>query len=324
MGKISQNSSQSSSLRNSENKNFSKKAFEERNVFINNKLNGINITNIQASGIQASYDNAGKEKSRKNSKQERVKREQSGNFHVWIRGNGRFTVFYDESDFEGFLKRCDAAAKKYDTKVVAFVILDNHIHLQVITKSLTKFVSAFLKGVSQWLNNRNGFTGKLFESPFGSSRIYSKALIAENLLYIFSNPMNAGICINPWEYKWCSYHFHNIRLKNPLENLITIDTTTVDNAFPTKGALDKAIFNFNLYGSPIQPEKQNWPRIPDNEVAKCMNTILNGRKLSDLSKEDLINLMVVLNRRDGATFRQIASLVHESYLEVRRVLLRLR
>jgi len=305
MEKISQSNSQGISLSNSESKNFSKKVLGEGNVRSSN-----NVSDIKARDIKASK------------KPKRKKREQSGNFHVWFRGNGRFTVFYDESDFEGFLKRCDAAAKKYDTKIVAFVLLDNHIHLHVITESLTQFASTLLTGVSQWLNNRNGFTGKLFESPFGSSRIYSKALIAENLLYIFSNPMNAGICINPWGYKWCSYHFHNSRLKNPLENLIAIDTETVVNAFPTKGALDKAIFNFNLNGSPTQPEKQNWPRIPDNEVAKCMNTILNGRKLSDLSKDELIKLMVVLKHRDGATYRQIASLTHESYLEVRRVLQR--
>lgn len=254
------------------------------------------------------------------------RREQSGHFHVWIRGNCRFTVFYEDNDFVGFLKRCDAVAKKYDTKIAAFLVLDNHIHLHVITETLSPFASALLIGLSQWLNKRNGFRGKLFESPFGSSRIYSKALIAENLLYIFSNPMNAGICTNPWEYKWSSYHFHNSTRKNPLENLINIDSSTVNSSFPTKGSLDKAIFDFNLNGSPtqtgspIQTEKSNWPRIPDFEAARCMNTILNGAKLSELSKDELKKLMVVLRQRDGATYRQISSLTHESYVEVRRIL----
>jgi putative transposase len=244
-------------------------------------------------------------------------REQSGHFHVYIRGNNRFTVFYDSQDFIGFLKRCNAVAKKHNTKIAAFLILDNHIHLHVITDNLTPFVRALLIGFTQWQNRRKGFSDKLFRTPFSSSHIYSKALIAENLLYIFSNPIKAGICQNPWEYKWSSYHFHNITRKNPLEKLIEIDTSTVNAAFPNMSTLDKAISSF--LPDVCKNRNSSWPRTPDYLVIKHFNTILAGRNLCDLTKTELEILMVRLRKEQYATYRQIASLTHESYVEVRKL-----
>ncbi len=248
-------------------------------------------------------------------------KEQSCHYHVWVRGNGRFTVFYTDYDFIGFLIRCNAISQKYNTRIAAFVILDNHVHLHVITDAITPFMSALLISVSQWLNGRNGFRGKLFESPFGRSCIYSNTLIKENLLYIFSNPMNAGLGCNPWDYKWSSYHFHNTTRKNPLEKYISIDPDIVNNAFPSKRGLDKAIDDFH-HGNCSLSERAKWPRIPDSEVAKCINSILNGRLLASLSKNELHKLCVILRQRDGATYRQIASMTHESYEEVRKILQR--
>lgn len=244
-------------------------------------------------------------------------REQSGNFHVYIRGNSRFTVFYTEEDFIGFLQRCNAVAKKYDTKIVAFILLDNHVHLQVITNALTAFVRSLLISFTQWHNKRKGFSGKLFSTPFSSSQIYSKALIAENILYIFSNPIIAGICQHPWEYEWSSYHFHDMKRKNPLEKYIEIDTATVNVAFPCKRALDNAIYSF----LPDIRKNRNsfWPITPDNQVIKHMNTILDGKNLSDLSRDELNTLIVRLRKETNATYRQIASFMHESYMEVRKV-----
>ena len=48
---------------------------------------------------------------------EEPRRVQVGFFHVWIRGSNRYNVFYNTTDFVGFLERCDRAAKNNKTIV---------------------------------------------------------------------------------------------------------------------------------------------------------------------------------------------------------------
>lgn len=252
-------------------------------------------------------------------------RKQDGNFHVYFRGNSKHTIFYNDDDFIVFLKKCNFFAKKYDTKIFAFVLMNNHVHIHLYTKDLTTFMRAMLGGFARTYNKRKGLSDKIFRTPFGSSHTYSKALIIENLLYIFSNPINAGICSYPWEYKWSSYHFHNEGKKNPLRTIIDVDTSLVNSAFPNKNSLDKAIFDFNADISKIRKSdskpdsKSNWPMTPDYEVINHMNTILAGRHLFSLTNEELKTLMIRLRREKYATYRQIATLTHESYEEVRRL-----
>jgi len=256
-------------------------------------------------------------------------RKQEGNFHVFFRGNSKHTIFYNDEDFILFLKKCDFFAQKYDTKIIAFVLMDNHVHIHLETKNLTTFMTALLIGFARSYNKRKGLSDKIFRTPFSSSQFYSKALIIENLLYIFSNPINAGICSNPWEYKWSSYHFHNAGRNNPLRTIIDVDTSFVDSAFPNKNTLDKAIVDFIAdISEKRKPDnipdnksecKYNWPLTPDYEVIKHMDTILAGRQLFTLSKEELKTLMIRLRREKNATYRQIATLTHGCYEEVRRI-----
>lgn len=296
---------------------------------------------------QLGIDNKSLSAPRKNSVNKPIikSRRQEGNFHVYFRGNSKHTIFYNDEDFILFLKKCDFFAKKYETTIFAFALMNNHVHIHLYTKDLTTFMRAMLGGFARTYNKRKELSDKIFKTPFGSSFTHSKALIIENLLYIFCNPINAGICSNPWEYKWSSYHFHNANKKNPLRTFIDVDTSLVDSAFPNKNLLDKAIFEFiadvskrrmsdnksnsksdnntdSKYDSKHDSKhdsKSNWPMTPDYEVINHMNTILNGRHLFSLSTEEMKTLMIRLRREKYATFRQIATLTHESYVEVRRL-----
>lgn len=244
-------------------------------------------------------------------------RRQSGNFHVYIRGNSKFVVFLNDEDYIKFLIRSNTAAKDYNTRIGAFALMDNHAHLHVVTDCLTAFMRSLLIGYTRCYNKRKGLADKLFKTPFGSSFIYSQELISENLLYILSNPIKAGICSNPWEYKWSSYHFHNKDKKNPLSAYIDIDTSIVESSFSNKRILDSAICSFNA--DITKSRKSYWPVTPDYEVIKHMNTILAGRNLFTLTKAELNSLVIRLRKEDNATYRQIATITHEGYEEVRRI-----
>jgi len=121
-------------------------------------------------------------------------RKQSGHFHVYFRGNSKFAVFYSEGDYIGFLQKLNEVVKLHNSSVCAFVLMDNHVHIHLITDDLTSLMRAFLIRYVRWYNKRKGLSGKLFSTPFSSSQTFSNILIEDNLLYILSNPIKSYIC----------------------------------------------------------------------------------------------------------------------------------
>lgn len=248
-----------------------------------------------------------------------IVRVQSGYNHIFMRGNSRFNVFYDDQDRAEFLARCQISAHKFDTKILAFALMDNHIHLLAFTNHLSKFVNGYACGYAKWYNKKYGLSDKLFKTPFGSASKNTEFSLLYNTLYILNNPIKAGICKHPADYKWSSYHFHFLR-KNPLAGIIDVDTLFIDNFFPSVSAFDQAIINFKPdFGEVKEKGKDIWPKIPDNLLIKEMNRILNGKKLFCLNNDELDFLIVTLWRETSASMRQIASITHLSYEYVRSV-----
>lgn len=135
-------------------------------------------------------------------------KELDGNYyHVWFRGSNRFNVFYTQNDYTEFLCRLDKMAIKHDTQISAFVLMSNHVHLQVRSNQLTKFMISLLISYTHWYNKKYEMNGQLFGSPFSSSAIHSWDKLEHNLLYILTNPIRAGICKSITEYPWSSFFY---------------------------------------------------------------------------------------------------------------------
>lgn len=301
--------------------------------------------------------------------QEHFKREQVGFFHVWIRGSNRNNVFYDDTDFIGFLERCHKSAMKCKTIVTAFVIMDNHVHLQIYTCSLNAFMKSLLMSFNQWYNKRKGLTGQLFNSPFSSKLIDNEDYLLYNYLYILTNPVRAGICDNISKYRWSSYHFTKAEKYNFLKKFLNISDLVFNYFFKSnielhytankhltdywslldeknvienekrakvneKKSLEresesiKAVKTLeidnktrvNNNNNNNREKRSHLVRPTDHEVATSLNFLLRGRKLNELSNKELIMAIKILRDHGNATYRQIASVTHESLYEVMRML----
>lgn len=264
----------------------------------------------------------------KRSNQAKGKRVQAGNIHVSIRGNNRNVVFFDDRDRIEFLVRCNRTAKQYDTKIIAFVIMDNHVHLQVVTENLTPFMRSLIHGFSYWYNIKYGLSDKLFRTPFMSYCKFSEKWIVNSILYILNNPVKALMCKRPADHLWSSYHFI-FRSKNPLANYIDIDNSIIRNHFKSCNDLDRALLaNISSIDEQTYNETEKdigilFPtrkRISIYDVQNHLNSVLAGRNLFHLEKRELEKIIVLLGKEYGATCRQISSITHENWEYVRRVL----
>lgn len=284
---------------------------------------------------------------------------QSGYFHVWLRGNSRFRVFYEDTDFLDFLTKCNQTANYHQSKITAFVLMDNHVHLQVYTENLTLFMTSLIIRYTKWFNKRKGLSGSLFDSPFSSSPLYSSDMLERNLLYILTNPVRAGICKSARDYPWSSYHAFMSDHMNPLSKTISVDCSVMKSLFSSLSELNRKADDFNFDynkrtpvnvnltgadnnivsindrdvkrggvengGGSVKTYKNetfssNWHKVPDYEVAQHLKLLLQGRKLNEITKEEFKEIIRVLRYQGNATIQQIASLTHESYFDIRRVL----
>ncbi len=260
------------------------------------------------------------------------RRAQVGFFHVWIRGSNRYNVFYDTTDFVGFLERCQRSAEKNETVVSAFVLMDNHVHLQIYTRALNAFMRSLLMSFNQWYNKRKGMSGQLFNSPFSSKLIDNEEYLQYNYLYILTNPIRAGICENITKYRWSSYHFIKKGYYNNLCKFIDVSNLVNDYLFKSNNHLHLSALShlkefWSLEGSDRESNKmkkhyneKHIIRPTDHEVSTNLVYILNGRKLNEISHDELIRTMRILKDHGSATYRQISSVTHESFYDVVRML----
>lgn len=275
-------------------------------------------------GVENGVSQKSKRKQRKVKKQSSHKpRVQEGSIHLYFRGNGRFNVFYDDFDKIEFLKRCNTAAEKHNTVIEQLVLMDNHVHMHINTKSLTPFAYNLIHGYSYWYNRKHGISGKLFESPFNSSHKSSEEWVLKSMLYILQNPISARICKHPKEYPWSSYHSYFTRgyIKyNPINKYLNIDKTFIYKHFHNIHEFDRAIIEEAVSIIEIREiDNKVWEKIPDNQVIKYVNLKLDGRSVYHLNNTEVDNIILELRKEVGASLRQISTVLHQSYEYVKRL-----
>lgn len=282
-----------------------------------------------------------------------LSREQSGFFHVWFRGNNRFNVFYEFEDFSRFLICCNNAAFKYNTAVSAFVLMDNHVHLQVYTNCLSSFMSSLLISYNRWYNKKWDLKGRVFGCPFSSCKIYTRDILEKNFLYILTNPVRAGICADAGDYQWSSYHYMNKGFFNPSAKFLAINPLIQEYLFGSQKVLDSRLEAYledpdafldepeyeeekrehgagiqvasedggaGLELMPVKFNQMNVIKPTYSEVARHLLFLLRGRNLKELDKQEYVRVLKALRKQLNASCRQIASVTHESYAYIFRIL----
>jgi REP element-mobilizing transposase RayT len=92
-------------------------------------------------------------------------------------------------------------------RCLAFCLMENHVHLLVETPSANLAVGMqWLHGLyARTFNERHGLVGHLFQGRYGAVRIKDDVQLWTILRYIGVNPVQAGLCAQPAEWRWGSY-----------------------------------------------------------------------------------------------------------------------
>lgn len=133
---------------------------------------------------------------------------ESGYYHIVVRSAGKVALFEDDADRRYYLRLLKEARDKTGARIIAWVLMTNHVHLVVDFGESPSSVSDFMFSIdlpySRYFNARTGREGTLFQGGFWSKPIVDDAQLVATVYYVHMNPEAAGIAPMR-DYRWSSY-----------------------------------------------------------------------------------------------------------------------
>jgi putative transposase len=139
--------------------------------------------------------------------------------HVMVRGIEGTNIFRDEEDRRMFLNRMRVLIKETGTRILAWTLMDNHVHLLIISGSagLSTFMRRLLTGYAYNFNQKYRRSGHLFQNRYKSIICDLDQYLLELVRYIHLNPLRAGLVKNLEEsenFPWCGHGVLTGKQKN--------------------------------------------------------------------------------------------------------------
>lgn len=133
---------------------------------------------------------------------------ETGLYHITTRTAGKIALFEDDADRRKYLCLLKAARDSVGARVIAWVLMTDHVHLVVDfgenPDAIADFMFKLDSPYSRYFNAKTGREGTLFQGNFWSKPIANDAQLLATVYYIHMNPEAAGIA--PMRaYHWSSY-----------------------------------------------------------------------------------------------------------------------
>jgi REP element-mobilizing transposase RayT len=127
--------------------------------------------------------------------------------HGFPRGANRAEIFRDDGDRQTFLVILKGVIETYGWRLLAYCLMRNHFHLVVETPlpNFGRGMQRLLSTYAAYYNRRYDRPGHVFNRPFKSERIKDEHQLAVAVEYVALNPVRAGLCTEPGDWRWSSH-----------------------------------------------------------------------------------------------------------------------
>jgi REP element-mobilizing transposase RayT len=138
-------------------------------------------------------------------RQARIK-SSTGIYHVMIRGINKEKIFEKDVYKGKSLKIIREIKEEIDFSIIAYCIMDNHMHLliQANENNLTEVMMKLDVKYAMYYNYFEERYGHVFQNRFKSEVVEDKKYLLCALRYIHNNPVKANMVDNIVKYNWSS------------------------------------------------------------------------------------------------------------------------
>ena len=143
-----------------------------------------------------------------------------GIYHVIYRGINKQCIFEEEEDYAVFMNILRKYQSECGYSLYAYCLMSNHMHLVIKPGSmpLGQVFQHVVPSFVNWYNIKYQRVGHLFQNRFMSVPIKNEVQLLTVIRYVHQNPVKAGLCDFPEEYKYSSFrdYFGNVLIDKQL------------------------------------------------------------------------------------------------------------
>jgi len=251
---------------------------------------------------------------------------ESGHYHIMTRGNERRNIFVDDDDRRHYLALLARQVRKGTVGVLAYCLMDNHIHLLIKDNEdgLVPAMRSIGTAYAVYFNEKYSRSGHLFQNRYNSESIDNETYLFTALRYIHQNPVKAGMCLSVATYPWSSDRFY----RNPALNTFV----NTDILLSIAGTKEKAISEYCKLMEIEAPQALadiQAERLTQKEIAQLVRLELAKAGIDGLEgpwikegKEKLARVLRFLHREYGISGQKLALELGTSKATVQRLLVR--
>lgn len=238
---------------------------------------------------------------------------ESGIYHVMLRGVNRDVIFLEDEDRVRFLHALARTREVSGCLVLAYCLMDNHVHLVLRTagEPIGTVVKRLGIRYAGWFNTKYGRVGYLFQDRFKSVPVETDAQLTVLVRYVWNNPVEAGLVARAEQFPWSSRRFL-------LGGSTLVDVAELEKLLPpaTLSALADAAPLRSTDG-PVAPE---WTQGRTDRARILLRRVAGVRSPEEFGRLDLPTRRRLIRelRTRSVPYEQIAGATGMSTSAVRR------
>lgn len=233
-------------------------------------------------------------------------------YHVMIKGINKEYIFKLDRHKTKFINIIVDIKKEFEFEVIAYCIMDNHVHL-LLRVNNGQLLALIMKKINlkyalyyNKIENRNGH---LFQNRFRSEAIEDERYLICALAYVHNNPVKACIVDKAQNYKWSSLQEYNgvvknlindstiigiIEMLNGIDNFTKLHENDVENVFidlkedeeSTRNEIASKIIS-EFYGL---NNINNLNKVDNQEKGILIKKLLDIKSITNIKIADLLKI----------------------------------
>jgi REP element-mobilizing transposase RayT len=186
------------------------------------------------------------------------------------RGDARTDIFLDDADREAFCAGLWRVAERFQWRVWAYCLMDNHYHLLIETlrPTLSRGMREVNGVYTQAFNRRHGRVGHVLQGRYKAILVDKDSYLLELSRYIVSNPVRTKLCASAGDWPWSSYRA--VMGKAAAQDTLAV-AETLELFSADRGVARRAFARFVAEGARISlPENKQQLFLGDDDFAERM------------------------------------------------------